>query len=201
LTIAPPGAISLAMTTSLLPRDGIAFLVPGAVGDADRLMAALRRDIAWRQDEATVMGRRIPIPRLQAWHGDGQYVYSGIRLEPSPWTPDLLILKGVAEDIAGESFNSVLINLYRDGRDSVAWHADDEPSLGRDPVIASLSLGAVRRFQLQHKTTGLRIDLDLPHGSCLVMAGPTQHHWRHQIPKTRRPVDPRINLTFRRIRG
>lgn len=172
----------------------------GAVFDADRLMAALMRDIAWRQDEATVMGRRLPIPRLQAWHGDGEYVYSGLRLAPERWTPDLLVLKGIAEEIAGESFNSVLINLYRDGRDSVAWHADDEPSLGHNPVIASISLGAVRRFQLKHKVTGERIDLDLPHGSCLVMAGTTQHHWRHQIPKTRRPIGPRINLTFRRLR-
>jgi alkylated DNA repair dioxygenase AlkB len=145
------------------------------------------------------MGRRIPIPRLTAWHGAAGYVYSGIRLTPAPWTPPLLELKALAERLAGQSFNSVLLNLYRDGRDSVSWHADNEPGLGRDPVIASLSLGAVRRFQLKHRRLPERLTLDLPHGSCLIMAGATQHHWLHQLPKTKAPVGPRINLTFRRM--
>ena len=96
-------------------------------------------------------------------------------------------------------FNSVLINLYRDGRDSVSWHADDEPVLGRNPVIASISLGAVRRFRFRHRASGETVSVDLPHGSCLVMRAETQHHWVHMLPKTARPVGPRINLTFRRI--
>jgi alkylated DNA repair dioxygenase AlkB len=171
-------------------------LAPAA---ADRLFAALQASIAWRREIATLMGRRVPIPRLTAWHGAAGYVYSGIHLTPAPWTPPLLELKAVADRLAGQSFNSVLLNLYRDGRDSVSWHADNEPGLGRDPVIASLSLGAVRRFQLKHRRRPERLTLDLPHGSCLIMAGATQHHWLHQLPKTSREVGPRINLTFRTL--
>jgi alkylated DNA repair dioxygenase AlkB len=166
---------------------------------ADRLFALLHAGIDWRQETATLMGRRVAIPRLTAWHGAAGYVYSGIRLTPAPWTPPLLELKALAEHLAGQPFNSVLLNLYRDGRDSVSWHADNEPGLGRDPVIASISLGAVRRFQLKHRREPHRLSLDLPHGTCLLMAGPTQHHWLHQLPKTAREVGPRINLTFRQM--
>jgi alkylated DNA repair dioxygenase AlkB len=185
----------------LLPCDGSVLLYPDALppAAADRLFALLQGGIDWRQEIATVMGRRLPIPRLTAWHGAAGYVYSGIRMTPVPWTPPLLELKALAERLAGQSFNSVLLNLYRDGRDSVSWHADNEPGLGRDPVIASLSLGAVRRFQLKHRRLPERLTLDLPHGSCLIMAGATQHHWLHQLPKTKAPVGPRINLTFRRM--
>ena len=184
---------------NLLPRDGEVFLIEHAVADADRLLAVLRDQIAWRQEEAMIMGRKVPIPRLTAWHGEAGYVYSGIAMEPAPWTPALLELKGCAEHHAGQGFNSVLLNLYRDGRDSVSWHADNEPGLGRDPVIASLSLGATRRFHLKHRRSGDRVAIDLGHGSCLIMAGATQHHWLHQLPKTARPVGPRINLTFRNM--
>jgi alkylated DNA repair dioxygenase AlkB len=184
---------------NLLPCDGAAFLYPDALprADADRLFDQLRGGIAWRQEVASLMGRRVAIPRLTAWHGASGYVYSGIRLTPAPWTPPLLELKARAEALAGQPFDSVLLNLYRDGRDSVSWHADNEPGLGHDPVIASLSLGAVRRFQLKHRRLAQRLALDLPHGSCLIMAGATQHHWLHQLPKTAREVGPRINLTFR----
>jgi alkylated DNA repair dioxygenase AlkB len=184
---------------SLLPCDGEVRLHAEALGaaDADRLLEELMAAIAWRQEIATVMGRRVPIPRLTAWHGEAGYVYSGIRMTPMPWNPPLLELKAVAEACAGQAFNSVLLNLYRDGRDSVSWHADNEPGLGRDPVIASISLGATRRFQMKHRGSSQRLSLDLPHGSCLVMAGATQHHWLHQVPKTACPVAPRINLTFR----
>jgi alkylated DNA repair dioxygenase AlkB len=184
---------------NLLPRDGAVFLHEGAVdpGAADRLFEQLQRTIDWRQEIATVMGRRVPIPRLTAWHGQAGYVYSGIRMAPAPWTPPLLELKEIAEALAGQPFNSVLLNLYRNGRDSVSWHADNEPGLGSDPVIASISLGAERRFQLKHRRTGERLSVDLPHGSCLLMAGATQHHWLHQLPKTAQSVGPRINLTFR----
>jgi alkylated DNA repair dioxygenase AlkB len=187
---------------NLLPCDGEIRLYEAALGpvDADRLLDLLMASIAWRQETATIMGRRMPIPRLTAWHGEAGYVYSGIAMQPAAWTPALLELKRCAEGHAGQGFNSVLLNLYRDGRDSVGWHADNERGLGRDPVIASLSLGATRRFQLKHRQSGARVAIDLTHGSCLIMAGATQHHWLHQVPKTARPVGPRINLTFRSMR-
>ncbi len=164
----------------------------------ERLFAELVAATAWRSERATVMGRTLSIPRLTAWHGEAGYVYSGIRMEPAPWNPPLLEIKARAEALAARRFNSVLLNLYRDGRDGVAWHSDGEPGLGRDPVIASVSLGAARRFQLRHRRDrAAKLALDLPHGSCLIMAGATQHHWLHQVPKTARPVGPRVNLTFR----
>ncbi len=194
-----PERISL---PNLLPCDGTARLHEDALAQADatRLFAQLIALTPWRQEIATVMGRRVPIPRLTAWHGAAGYVYSGIRMTPAPWNPPLLEIKAVAEACAGQAFNSVLLNLYRDGRDSVSWHADNEPGLGRNPVIASVSLGATRRFQMKHRGRDERVALDLPSGSCLVMAGATQHHWLHQVPKTGRPVGPRINLTFRSMR-
>lgn len=188
---------------NLLPRDGEAVLIEAAISptDADRLFARLMDAIDWRSETALVMGRRIALPRLTAWYGEAAYTYSGIRNDPAPWTDDLLEVKAVAERYADTSFNSVLANLYRDGRDSVSWHADDEPAMGEFPVIASISLGAVRRFQLRHKTMrALTVAVDLPHGSCLVMAGATQRCWLHQLPKTARAVGPRINLTFRHCR-
>jgi alkylated DNA repair dioxygenase AlkB len=188
---------------NLLPCDGELFWFEHAIEgrDADRLLDDLAGSIAWRQEVATVMGRRVAIPRLTAWHGEAGYVYSGIAMQPAAWTPPLLELKRCAEAHAGQGFNSVLLNLYRDGRDSVSWHADNEPGLGRNPVIASLSLGATRRFQLKHRRRDERVALDLSHGSCLIMAGATQHHWLHQLPKTAQPVGPRINLTFRSMRA
>jgi alkylated DNA repair dioxygenase AlkB len=186
---------------NLLPRDGIVRLVEGALpaGLADRALAALLREAAWREEEAVLFGRRLKVPRLVAWHGDAAYGYSGIRHEPLAWTPLLLELKALAEEQAVVGFNSVLLNLYRDGQDSMGWHSDDEQELGRDPVIASLSLGAGRRFHLKHQASGKRLTLDLGHGSWLIMAGSCQHHWRHALPKTRKPVAARVNLTFRRI--
>ena len=148
------------------------------------------------------MGRRVAIPRLTAWFGDGDYTYSGIRNVPTPWIKELLEVKGIAERCAGGCFNSVLANLYRDGRDSVSWHADDEAGMGSSPVIASISLGAVRQFRMRHKTfRDQSIAIDLPHGSCLVMAGTMQQFWQHAVPKTARDVGARINLTFRRCGG
>ncbi len=189
---------------NLLPYDGEAYLVKDALSpaSADRHLNLLRDRIDWRQESAHLMGRSIQIPRLSAWYGTAGYRYSGIMHAPQPLTEELQELQAVVENLAGLSFNGVLLNLYRDGQDSVGWHADNEPSLGPEPVIASLSLGAVRRFQLKHRTdrTG-RVTLDLPHGSCLVMRGKTQQCWLHQLPKTRAPVGPRINLTFRRMVG
>ena len=150
------------------------------------------------------MGLTIPQPRLIAWHGDPEasYSYSGLTVQPTPWTTLLTSLKAKVEEVVpGFPFNSVLLNLYRNGKDSIAWHSDDEPELGENPTMASVSLGAVRKFSLKHKVTKEVHDINLASGSLLVMAGRTQTYWMHQVPKTKRPVGERINLTFRCIRG
>jgi alkylated DNA repair dioxygenase AlkB len=173
-----------------------------AAPEAWELFRELREGIDWRQEEVLVFGRRHAVPRLVAWHGDpgARYTYSGTPHEPLPWTPALERIRHRVQAIAGCEFNAVLLNLYRDGRDGMGWHADGEPELGPEPVIASVSLGAVRRFCLRHrKRRGLRADLALPHGSLLLMSGATQRNWVHAVPKTAVPVGERINLTFRRI--
>lgn len=165
--------------------------------DADALFAHLRDTIHWEQSGRP--GRLFP--RLTAWYADPgtTYSYSGVTHHAIPWTPELLAVKKRAEATAGTTWNSLLLNLYRDGRDSIGFHADDEPELGTNPVIGSISLGAERRFVLKHPASGETRELTLLHGSLLVMGGASQHHWRHGVPKTRKPVGPRINLTFRLI--
>ena len=159
--------------------------------------------IPWRAERITLFGRSVPQPRLTAWFGDPDtgYSYSGLQLQPLPWTPLLLALKGAVERAAGCSFNSVLLNYYRDHRDSMGMHADDEPELGESPVIASLSLGETRTLLLRHRW---RRDVDpirlpLASGSLLLMRGATQRNWKHGIGKLALPCGPRTNLTFRRI--
>ncbi|GAL16843.1 alkylated DNA repair protein AlkB [Vibrio maritimus] len=159
----------------------------------------LQEQLAWRQDTIVMFGKKVAIPRLQAWYGDASYTYSNLKLEPLPWNPLLNSLKAHCEKVAGSQFNSVLANLYRDGQDSNGWHSDDEKELGINPVIASMSFGAERRFLLRHKMTGEKVEFNLTSGSLLIMAGETQHHWQHTIPKTKRFVEPRINLTFRKV--
>ncbi|WP_034832486.1 alpha-ketoglutarate-dependent dioxygenase AlkB family protein [Endozoicomonas numazuensis] len=162
-------------------------------------------DTQWRQDKITLFGKTVNLPRLQAWYGDKEmtYRYSGIELTPEVWTPVLLELKALVEQACGSSFNTVLLNLYRDGNDSNGWHSDDEKELGEQPLIASLSLGQKRRFRLKHKESQSKairpLSLDLSSGSLLVMSGSTQSCWQHCIPKTSRAVLPRINLTFRSV--
>lgn len=170
--------------------------------ECDRLLTELTQTIDWRQDWITLYGRSMPQPRLTAWYGDPgkSYTYSGITMHPSAWTPTLLDLKAKVDTVSGVVFNSVMLNLYRDGNDSMGWHSDDEPELGNNPVIGSLSLGGTRRFMLRHQfKKGLNHQLELTSGSFLLMQGTTQHYWQHHIPKTKRPVSPRINLTFRVI--
>jgi alkylated DNA repair dioxygenase AlkB len=166
----------------------------------------LRRLIAkvpWRAEEVVMWGRKVPQPRLTAWYGDAgsDYAYSGIRLQPLAWTPLLRDIKTRVEAAAGSTFNSVLLNYYRDNRDSIGFHSDDEPELGAQPVIASLSLGAKRAFILKHKASKHipPVHLRLASGSLLLMRGDTQHRWKHGISKETRPCGPRVNLTFRRI--
>lgn len=171
--------------------------------ESDRFYQSLLKNTLWQQETMKFYGKAMPIPRLTAWYGDSNkpYTYSGIQLNPHAWTNELLEIKYHIEEIAGVSFSSVLLNLYRTGNDSVAWHADDEKELGTNPVIASVSFGATRTFQFKHKTNAaLKAKIELQHGSFLLMQGATQHHWLHQIPKTAKPIQPRINLTFRTIR-
>lgn len=175
------------------------FLAPR---QSECLFATLRALTPWEQSEITIAGRRIPIPRLNAWYGDpgADYSYSGVALDTLPWPRDLLQLKESVERATGHRFNSALLNLYRHGEDSVDWHSDDEPELGREPVVASVSLGAVRRFELKHRTIpATRQSLELPDGSLLLMAGALQHHWLHRVPKQRGVEGERINITFRRV--
>ena len=144
-------------------------------------------------------------PRLVAWYGDTDavYAYSGNSMQPQPWIAPLLELRRQVESLAGSSFNSVLLNLYRNERDAVGWHSDDEPELGRNPVIASVSFGAPREYQLRHRRRKeLPVEkMLLVSGSVLIMSGPTQHQWKHRIKRETRPCGERINLTFRRIFG
>ncbi len=173
--------------------------------DADRLFQDLLALTPWRQDHLNFAGKRVLVPRLQAWYGDqaSHYAYSGLRLTPLPWSPLLLQLKTRVERAAAAEFNAVLINLYRDGNDSVAWHSDDERELGPRPLVASLSLGASRRFELKPRPgkTGTLQHCELDHGTLLIMGAGLQEHWQHRVPKQPAVREPRINLTFRHVAG
>jgi alkylated DNA repair dioxygenase AlkB len=170
-----------------------------------RILQRLIAEVPWRAEEVTVWGRLVLQPRLTAWYGDAgaNYAYSGIQLRPHPWTPLLLDIKTRIEDAVGATFNSVLLNYYRDHNDSIGFHSDDESELGDRPIIASLSFGEERIFVLKHKRLreAKPLRLRLASGSLLLMAGDTQHCWRHGIPKESRQCGPRVNLTFRRIIG
>jgi len=169
---------------------------------ADGLFAELYEQIAWQQETITMHGKQMPVPRLSAWYGDKgkDYTYSGILHKAQPWNKSLLTIKQAVEAVANTTFNSVLCNLYRNEKDSVAWHSDDEPELGKTPIIASVSFGAERYFQFRRKDdTAKKFHLNLAHGSCLIMQGKTQECWQHQIAKLSEAISPRINLTFRAI--
>ncbi len=169
----------------------------------DRILAELIERTPWRTEVINLWGKEHQQPRLAAWFGDAgaRYTYSGLSLEPLPWTHLLSTLRSRVEALAGTSLNSVLLNYYRDHRDSMGMHSDDEPELGKNPTIASVSLGEQRTFVLKHrfKKELEPIHLPLDHGSLLLMKGATQHNWKHGINKLSRPCGPRVNLTFRRI--
>ena len=170
-----------------------------AAAEATRALAQLIDEVEWRQDTMGTPAGRVPLPRLTAWQGEPEavYVYSGIRNVPQPWTPTVAELKSAVQAICGARFNSVLINRYRSGTDSMGWHADREPELGTHPVIASVSLGVARTFDLRHNKTGIVQSFSLKGGSLLIMKGETQAQWRHRVPKEPRVSGERINLTFR----
>jgi alkylated DNA repair dioxygenase AlkB len=168
---------------------------------ADALLAALSAEIAWERHRIRLFGREVDSPRLSCWVGDAGvvYTYSRTRFVPHPWTPALAALRANLADRFDLQFNSVLANLYRDGSDSMGWHSDNEPELGDEPVIASLSFGASRRFRFRSRATReVALALELAHGSLLVMRGATQRLYQHDLPKTKE-ADVRINLTFRFI--
>lgn len=169
---------------------------------ADIIFAELIEEIPWQQDEIRVYGKIHPQPRLTALFGnEGKpYSYSNITMQPHPWNLLLQKIKMKIENIAAVNFTTVLLNQYRDGKDSNGLHADNEKELGINPVIASLSFGAERTFQLKHNfEKDQKKSIILEHGSLLLMKGTTQHFWKHQIPKTAKPIGPRINATFRII--
>lgn len=199
------GAQSLPIVKTILTVDGRVLLFSNLFNPAesDEIFRELLNTTQWRQDSIKIYGKSVLLPRKTAWYGDEDktYAYSGIEMHPQPWTAVLETVKSRIEPFTDVTFNSVLLNLYRNGQDSVSWHADDEPELGQNPVIASVSFGANRQFVLKHKWRKDldKIAIDLTHGSFLLMEGATQHNWLHQVPKTKKNVSERINLTFRVI--
>ena len=169
---------------------------------ADLLLQKLLKEVPWQQQNIKLFGKEIPQPRLTAFYAEQgiSYTYSGLQLKPKNFSTELWELKQKTQELSGFDFNTCLANLYRHGNDSMGWHADDEKVLGKNPVIASISLGGIRRFQFKHKTNkDLKESIELQHGSLLIMKGSMQHFWKHQLPKTKKEVAPRINLTFRKI--
>jgi alkylated DNA repair dioxygenase AlkB len=167
---------------------------------ADTLFEFCQQNLAWQQSQIQLFGKRVPIPRLNAWYGDAGYSYSGTSFDATTWPQDIECIKANIEQTFKIPLNSVLANLYRTGNDSMGWHSDDEKSLGEAPQIASLSLGASRRFVLRDKQDHQRKhELLLPHGSLLLMLGKVQARWQHSLPKTTKVQSPRVNLTFRNV--
>ena len=171
--------------------------------EASTYFDVLRKETDWQQDRIKVFGKEYDQPRLTALFSNNKkpYSYSNITMYPTPFSPVLLEIKSKIEKILNQTFTTCLLNLYRNGQDSNGWHADNEKELGINPVIASVSLGGERMFHMKHRTDKTqKLRLNLAHGSLLVMSGSTQHHWLHQIPKTKKNVGERINLTFRIIK-
>lgn len=186
----------------LLSGDGSALLLPEFLSenDADAALTELMRNNAWEQQSLLMYGKVVDEPRLSTWHSEGQsYTYSGRARTPQPWTPLLHSIREQCEQQTRHTFNGVLVNFYRNGNDYLGWHSDDELINGSEPLIASISLGAERRFDLRHRETGELVSTPLSHGSLLIMSGLSQKCWEHRIPKMATITDPRINLTFRRL--
>ena len=191
---------------NLLPAQGDVRYIDNffAPDSAEKLLQKLTSTLAWKHESILMFGKRIPQPRLTAWYGDpgAAYSYSGIKLSPAPWTETLKTIKDEIEQACQFHFNSALVNLYRDGRDSMGWHQDDEKELGKNPTIASLSLGARRVFRFRHNDRSYApLSIELGSGSLLLMRGKTQHIWAHSIPKTTKILPPRLNITFRYVYG
>ena len=189
--------------SNLLPNDGAVYYYGPVTPGADKYLETLLNEVPWKPDQVFVQGQIRNTRRKVAWYGDRRfaYAYSGVTRQALPWIPALAELKELVEKKCGQSFNSCLLNLYADGTEGMAWHSDDEAALGENTTIASLSLGAERRFLLRHKVTKQTLEVNLQHGSLLVMKGATQTNWLHSIPAAARVLRPRVNLTFRTIVG
>ncbi len=189
--------------TNLLPKDGVVQYYGRVIltEKANLFMEALFNSIEWRNDEVVIYGKRIITNRKMAWYGDKafEYKYSNIIRTALPWTSELLELKEIVESNTQENYNSCLLNLYHDGTEGMGWHSDDEKDLKKDAAIASLSLGAERKFGFKHKQDKQSLYLTLEHGSLLLMKEQVQSHWLHSLPKSSKVLKPRINLTFRTI--
>lgn len=188
---------------NVLPMEGEG-IYHGVIFDAERSSAYrnyLLDEIPWRNDEAVIFGRHIITARKVAWYGDRNfaYTYSGRTRVALEWTPQLLEIKAAVERLANFTYNSCLLNLYENGDQGMGWHHDDEKGLGKNSNIASVSFGAIRRFDFRHKKSREKVSVMLEHGSMLIMKGVTQNCWQHQIPKTKKVTTPRVNLTFRRM--
>ena len=196
----PSKGVVATQTGNVVIENGEYVFIPGFFNqlESDHYLKSLRENVLWKQESMNIYGKKIEFPRLMAWYGyDNQlYSFSGISLDPNPWTEEILEIKDRIEPLANVTFNSVLLNLYRDGKDSVSWHTDAEPELGQNPIIASVSFGETRKFQLRHNITKEKIDIHLTHGSLLIMKGELQHYWQHQVPKTNTKISERLNLTF-----
>ncbi len=190
---------------SLLQRDGLVEYAPSLFDriESGDLFKELLATTPWQHDEVMLFGQKRVLSRKVAWHGDGDfsYSYSGTSKAAAPWSQALLLIKERVEQQCGYQFNSCLLNLYHDGSEGMGWHSDDEKTLGRNPVIASVSFGAERVFKLKHRESKEIVSVVLENGSLLVMRGETQHHWVHTMPKTKKITTPRINLTFRTFLG
>jgi alkylated DNA repair dioxygenase AlkB len=188
---------------NLLAHDGELFLVKGFYNSdiAQQLFDSLLQSLAWQEEQLFIYGRWVKVPRLMCWYADEgiSYKYSGVNHQPLPWFKRLLLIKQNIESRYRCQFNSVLANLYRNGSDSVGCHADDEKELGKNPLIASLSLGEERLLKFRHSKSKEVVDVVLSNGDLLLMAGEIQHHWQHELPKTKKKKTERINLTFRNI--
>jgi alkylated DNA repair dioxygenase AlkB len=195
------GRSNISEVVNLLPFDGSADYYGRVLlaAESKHYLDCMLNRIEWRNDEAVIFGRHIITRRKVAWYGDQSYsyAYSGKIREALVWTPELLELKGRVERLIGKTFNSCLLNLYHNGDQGMAWHGDDEKTLEPDGAIASLSLGAERKFSFRHRATRETVSIQLETGSLLVMHGVTQTHWMHALPKTKKVMLPRVNLTFR----
>lgn len=186
---------------NLLPFDGTVYYKSSFYSkeESDSFLSRFTNEIAWKHEPIKIFGKEVLQPRLTAWFGK-TYGYSGIKLLSAPFPDLVLTIKEKVEATTGLDFNSVLMNHYRDGNDSMGWHRDNEKILGPDPAIASVTFGVVRKFRFRNYINkSIGTDIELAHGSLLLMLGKTQHHWQHAVFKTKQDVSPRINLTFRHI--